>query len=122
MTERGPPSVQGIHVPDAEFISAEGKQVVVIGGGDTGSDCIGTANRHGAKSVTQLEILPKPPEVSTGKPDLGLDWSNAAHPAEEANAGGPWRPRDLSMTARAISKDSSASRSSGARTLPGAGR
>jgi len=62
--------VQGVQVPDAEFISAEGKQVVVIGGGDTGSDCIGTANRHGAKSVTQLEILPQPPEQE----DKGLTW------------------------------------------------
>jgi glutamate synthase (NADPH/NADH) small chain len=42
-------------------ISAKGKHVVVIGGGDTGSDCIGTSNRHGAASVTQLEILAKPP-------------------------------------------------------------
>lgn len=41
-------------------ISATGKHVLVIGGGDTGSDCIGTSNRHGAKSVTQLELLPKP--------------------------------------------------------------
>jgi glutamate synthase (NADPH/NADH) small chain len=52
--------VQGDKVEN--FISAAGKHVVVIGGGDTGSDCIGTANRHGAISVTQLEILPKPPE------------------------------------------------------------
>ena len=43
-------------------ISAAGKHVVVIGGGDTGSDCIGTSNRHGAASVTQLEIMPQPPE------------------------------------------------------------
>jgi glutamate synthase (NADPH) small chain len=49
---------------------AEGKHVVVVGGGDTGSDCIGTSIRQGAKSVTQLEILPKPPE----KPDKGLTW------------------------------------------------
>jgi glutamate synthase (NADPH/NADH) small chain len=42
-------------------ISAEGKHVVVIGGGDTGSDCIGTSNRQGAASVTQLEIMPQPP-------------------------------------------------------------
>jgi glutamate synthase (NADPH) small chain len=41
-------------------ISAEGKDVIVIGGGDTGSDCVGTSNRQGAKSVTQIEILPKP--------------------------------------------------------------
>jgi glutamate synthase (NADPH) small chain len=43
-------------------ISATGKNVIVIGGGDTGSDCIGTSNRHGATSITQLELLPKPPQ------------------------------------------------------------
>jgi glutamate synthase (NADPH/NADH) small chain len=43
-------------------IRADGKHVVVIGGGDTGSDCVGTSNRHGAKSVTQFELLPMPPE------------------------------------------------------------
>ena len=43
-------------------ISAKGKNVLVIGGGDTGSDCVGTANRQGALSVTQIEIMPKPPE------------------------------------------------------------
>jgi glutamate synthase (NADPH/NADH) small chain len=46
-------------------ISAKGKHVVVIGGGDTGSDCIGTSNRHGAKSIVQLELLPKPPKQRT---------------------------------------------------------
>jgi glutamate synthase (NADPH/NADH) small chain len=44
-------------------ISAKGKNVIVIGGGDTGTDCVGTAIRQGAKSVTQLEILPRPPEI-----------------------------------------------------------
>lgn len=43
-------------------VLAKGKHVVVIGGGDTGSDCVGTSNRHGAKSVTQIELMPKPPE------------------------------------------------------------
>jgi glutamate synthase (NADPH/NADH) small chain len=46
---------------DGDFISAEGKDVMVIGGGDTGTDCVGTAMRHGCKSLIQLEILPKPP-------------------------------------------------------------
>lgn len=46
-------------------ISAKGKHVIVIGGGDTGSDCIGTSNRHGAISITQLELLPKPPKQRT---------------------------------------------------------
>lgn len=53
-------------------ISAAGKHVVVIGGGDTGSDCIGTANRQGAASVTQLEIMPKPPV----REDKALTWPN----------------------------------------------
>lgn len=46
---------------EGEAISAEGKDVIVIGGGDTGSDCVGTSNRQGAKSVTNFEIMPKPP-------------------------------------------------------------
>ncbi|HNP23166.1 MAG TPA: glutamate synthase subunit beta [Panacibacter sp.] len=46
-------------------LSANGKHVVVIGGGDTGSDCVGTSNRHGALSVTQFELLPKPSEART---------------------------------------------------------
>lgn len=44
-----------------ELVNAAGKKVLVIGGGDTGSDCIGTCHRHGAVSVTQIEIMPKPP-------------------------------------------------------------
>jgi glutamate synthase (NADPH) small chain len=44
-------------------IRADGKHVIVIGGGDTGSDCVGTSNRHGAISVTQFEVMPQPPEV-----------------------------------------------------------
>jgi glutamate synthase (NADPH/NADH) small chain len=47
----------------AEQISAKDKHVVIIGGGDTGADCLGTAHRQGAASVTQLEIMPRPPEV-----------------------------------------------------------
>ena len=43
-------------------IRADGKHVIVIGGGDTGSDCVGTSNRHGAASVTQFEVMPQPPE------------------------------------------------------------
>ncbi|HTY67110.1 MAG TPA: glutamate synthase subunit beta [Alphaproteobacteria bacterium] len=52
------------------WIDAKGKHVIVIGGGDTGSDCIGTSNRMGAASVTQLEILPQPPEHE----NKGLTW------------------------------------------------
>ena len=49
-----------------EAISAKGKHVIVIGGGDTGSDCVGTSNRHGALSVTQFEVMPMPPEHENG--------------------------------------------------------
>jgi len=47
---------------DIEIINAKDKHVIVIGGGDTGSDCVGTSNRHGAKSVTQIELFPEPPK------------------------------------------------------------
>jgi len=47
--------------PNGNFVSAEGKDVVVIGGGDTGTDCVGTSMRHGCHSLVQLEMLPKPP-------------------------------------------------------------
>jgi glutamate synthase (NADPH/NADH) small chain len=47
---------------DGKFISAKDKQVVVIGGGDTGTDCVGTSLRHGCKSLVQLEIMPRPPD------------------------------------------------------------
>ena len=63
---------EGDKIQDKEKISAKDKHVVVIGGGDTGSDCIGTSNRQGAKSVTQLEILEKPPE----KENKLLTWPN----------------------------------------------
>ena len=49
-------------------LSAKDKHVVVIGGGDTGSDCVGTSNRHGAKSVAQFELLGRPPEITHGNP------------------------------------------------------
>ncbi len=54
--------VAGDKIAKKDEIHAAGKHIVVIGGGDTGSDCVGTSNRHGAKSITQLELLPKPPE------------------------------------------------------------
>jgi len=55
--------VLGDDIADSEWISAKDKHVVVIGGGDTGSDCIGTSNRHGAASITQIEIMPAPAET-----------------------------------------------------------
>ncbi|MBN1869659.1 MAG: glutamate synthase subunit beta [Candidatus Omnitrophica bacterium] len=54
---------QGKKMNPDERISAEGKNVVILGGGDTGSDCVGTSNRQGAKSVKQFELLPRPPKA-----------------------------------------------------------
>ncbi|MFA5840060.1 MAG: glutamate synthase subunit beta [Candidatus Margulisiibacteriota bacterium] len=55
----------GETIPADQIIDAKGKKVVVIGGGDTGSDCVGTANRQGAKCVVQIEVMPKPQECRT---------------------------------------------------------
>ena len=60
----------GEKVAKAQDVTAKGKHVIVIGGGDTGSDCIGTSFRQGAKSVTQLEIMPRPPE----KENKAMNW------------------------------------------------
>ena len=65
--------LSGIEYPKDERITAKGKDVLVIGGGDTGSDCIGTAHRQGCKSVTQIEIMPRPVE---GPDDPQNPWPN----------------------------------------------
>ena len=63
----------GMEFKKDELVNAKGKDVLVIGGGDTGSDCIGTAHRQGCKSVTQIEIMPKPVE---GPEDPQNPWPN----------------------------------------------
>ncbi|MCK9283121.1 MAG: glutamate synthase subunit beta [Rhodocyclaceae bacterium] len=60
------PQNKEVHGGKKNPISAKGKHVLVIGGGDTGSDCVGTSNRHGAASVTQIELMPRPPEQENG--------------------------------------------------------
>ncbi|BAN70191.1 glutamate synthase subunit beta [endosymbiont of unidentified scaly snail isolate Monju] len=67
--------VQGVPGAEEYLISAKDKDVVVIGGGDTGSDCIGTSVRHGARSITQIEIMDRPPE----KEDKDLVWPDWPH-------------------------------------------
>ena len=52
----------GDEIPDGQFISARGKRVIILGGGDTGADCLGTAHRQGALEVKQYELLPRPPD------------------------------------------------------------
>jgi glutamate synthase (NADPH/NADH) small chain len=68
--KRGAGDAEDVAAPGGSTISAKGKHVVVIGGGDTGSDCIGTSGRQGAVSITQLEIMPQPPE----REDKALVW------------------------------------------------
>ncbi|MBS3110683.1 glutamate synthase subunit beta [Candidatus Woesearchaeota archaeon] len=73
-----------------EMITARGKHVIVIGGGDTGSDCIGTAVRQGAKSITQFELLPKPPAERTAKhpwPQWPFTYKQSSSHEEAMHAG-----------------------------------
>src|SRR5690606_706746 len=79
--------VSGEPLKNEEAILADGKHVVVIGGGDTGSDCIGTSFRQGAVSVTQLEIMPMPPKQENKLltwPDWPLKMRTSSSQAEGA--------------------------------------
>ena len=80
---------------------ATGKNVVVIGGGDTGSDCVGTSNRQGAKSVTQLEIMPKPPE----KEDKALTWPDWPLKLRTSSSHEEGVDRDWSVLAKRVVGD-----------------
>lgn len=88
----------GDGIPTEQAISAHGKHVVVIGGGDTGSDCIGTSIRQGAASVTQLEILPKPP----AKENKALTWPNWPNKLRTSTSQEEGCTRDWSVTTKAL--------------------
>jgi glutamate synthase (NADPH/NADH) small chain len=79
-------------------ISAKNKHVIVIGGGDTGSDCIGTSFRQGALSVTQLEILPRPPE----KEDKALTWPDWPNKLRTSSSQEEGAEREWSVATRSI--------------------
>ena len=81
-----------------EQIRATGKHVVVIGGGDTGSDCVGTSNRHGAVSVTQFEVMPKPP-VQENK---SLVWPNWPMKLRTSSSHEEGANRDWSVSTKAF--------------------
>jgi glutamate synthase (NADPH/NADH) small chain len=85
-------------IPDEISLSAKGKHVIVIGGGDTGSDCIGTSFRQGALSVTQLEILPRPPE----KEDKALTWPDWPNKMRTSSSQEEGAIRDWSVSTRSI--------------------
>jgi glutamate synthase (NADPH/NADH) small chain len=81
-----------------EQIRATGKHVVVIGGGDTGSDCVGTSNRHGAVSVTQFEVMPRPPE----KENKSLVWPNWPMKLRTSSSHEEGAARDWSVSTKAF--------------------
>jgi glutamate synthase (NADPH/NADH) small chain len=91
--------VAGDVVPDEGAILATGKNVVVIGGGDTGSDCIGTSHRQGAKSVTSFEIMPRPPGERAGSTPWPL-WPLMLRTSSSHEEGGA---RDWSVSTERVS-------------------
>jgi glutamate synthase (NADPH/NADH) small chain len=88
----------GDEIDPAVAISAADKHVIVIGGGDTGSDCIGTSFRQGALSVTQLEILPRPPE----KEDKGLTWPEWPNKLRTSSSQEEGAQRDWAVATKSI--------------------
>jgi glutamate synthase (NADPH/NADH) small chain len=100
--KRGAGDAEDRAAPGGSTISAAGKHVVVIGGGDTGSDCIGTSNRQGAASVVQLEIMPRPPEREN-KQLTWPDWPLRLRTSSSQEEG---CERDFAVaTRRAIGRD-----------------
>jgi glutamate synthase (NADPH/NADH) small chain len=92
---------------NGDFISAAGKDVIVIGGGDTGTDCVGTSMRHGCKSLVQLEILPKPP-MNRAKDNPWPEWPKVYkmdYGQEEASAIFGADPRVYLTTAKKFVSD-----------------
>ena len=93
--------IAGEDVTDNRTILAGGKHVVVIGGGDTGSDCVGTSIRQGAASVTQLEVMPKPPEME----DKALSWPNWPLKLRTSTSHLEGAERDWSVATKAFTGD-----------------
>ena len=91
--------VAGDVVPEQGAILATGKNVIVIGGGDTGSDCIGNSHRQGAKSVTSFEIMPRPPEERAGSTPWPL-WPLMLRTSSSHEEGGA---RDWSVSTERVS-------------------
>jgi glutamate synthase (NADPH/NADH) small chain len=82
-------------------INAKGKHVIVIGGGDTGSDCVGTSNRHGAASVTQFELMPMPPEQE----NKALTWPYWPYKLRTSSSHDEGCSRDFAVATKALVDD-----------------
>jgi len=78
---------EGDHVPESRFITAHDKHVIIIGGGDTGADCLGTAHRQGARTVHQLELLSRPPD-SRAESNPWPQWPNIFRVSSAHEEGG----------------------------------
>ena len=78
---------RGDLVDPSDRVSAEGKRVIILGGGDTGSDCLGTAHRQGTEIVYQLELLPKPPDMRSEN-DMWPDWPMTLRTSSSHEEGG----------------------------------
>ncbi len=89
----------GDEIPESEFVSAAGKKVIILGGGDTGADCLGTAHRQGAESVAQYELLPRPP-ASRAPENPWPTWPNIYRVSSAHEEGGE---RDYSILTKSLS-------------------
>jgi glutamate synthase (NADPH/NADH) small chain len=90
---------KNLNLPVEDYISAKGKKVIVLGGGDTGSDCVGTANRQGATSVTQFELMPKPPQTR----NADNPWPNWAFILRTSTSHEEGVVRDYSVMTKSLS-------------------
>jgi len=93
--------VAGDTVPDTVSITAKGKHVIVIGGGDTGSDCVGTSIRQGAASVTQFELMPQPPEKEN-KPLVWPNWPNKLRTSSSQEEMATRESRDWAVATKSL--------------------
>lgn len=91
--------IAGDEIPDEEFISAKGKKVIILGGGDTGADCLGTAHRQGAREVKQYELLPRPPDTRPPETPWPM-WPNIFRVSSAHEEGGV---RDYSILTKRLS-------------------
>ncbi|MHB1248355.1 MAG: glutamate synthase subunit beta [Polaromonas sp.] len=94
-------------------IRADGKHVIVIGGGDTGSDCVGTSNRHGAASVTQFELMPQPP-VEENRPMTWPDWPIKLRTSSSHQEG---CEREFAISTKALIGDGKSGKVTGLKTV-----
>ncbi len=95
------PQNKEVHAGKPNPINAKGKHVIVIGGGDTGSDCVGTSNRHGAASVTQFELMPMPPEQE----NKALTWPYWPYKLRTSSSHDEGCTRDFAVATKSLVDD-----------------